>query len=255
MTNTPAYESEYWTTGKDLAIESLGIRDKLMKAPQVREWIAAKVKPEGLLYTQVADFWLRIKKADGHARRRELDPPNPFIYRGKNNAYQGRRDRIEEWHRAWIQRIGVQAQVDELEGKQDPVSHSLLKDLQQQHPWLVMITSKPKRGYTKSIVGWALGLTPGLMDQAYSNPEDLALEHFTLDEALRRPWFDRDERGMWLKILERVQQYALEELGQTFDRQYAELARLALADHEVERRGGETAQPDCTETQSPKIGL
>lgn len=124
MTNSPAYESEYWTTGKDLAIESLGIRDKLMMAHQVREWISTKVKPEGLLYTQVADFWLRIKKADGHARRRELDPTNPFIYRGKNNAYQGRRDRIEEWHRAWIQRIGVQAQVDELEGKQDPVSLS-----------------------------------------------------------------------------------------------------------------------------------
>lgn len=239
--NDAPEESNYWSHGKLLAIDSLGIRDRLMPASKVREWILKNVKPDGLMYTQVADFWLRIKKKDGLDRRQEQVPVNPFVYRGKNNAVQGRRDQIEVWHRAWIERIGVEARVAQVKGKHDPVSQSLMKEYEQQHPWLVMNTRKPIRGYTKFVVGWAEGITLGLMDRAYPNPDDLDLEYLTIADALRQPWFDREEQGMWVKILRRMHQLALEEQQQIFAQEYAELARLAL------QNGGAHAQSPETD--------
>lgn len=221
------YENEYWAGGLDLAIDSLGLKDRLMGANAVRDWIGVHVPSHGLLYTTVADFWLRIKKAVGQERRREADPPNPFVYRGDNNAYQGKREQIEAWHRAWIQRVGVEAQVKELDGKRDPVSRSLREALEQQHPWLVKNTARDKRRYT---VGFAAGMTQGLMDRAFPDGESLDLEYRTLSDALRQPWFDHEERALWLKILRQVHRLALDEQEAAFAREEAELSRLALAD-------------------------
>lgn len=247
------HETTYWEDGKALAISSLGIR--LTDAVQVRNWISKYVQPYGMLSTTVADFWLRIPKPKGQERRLELDPPSPFIYPGPNNTLQGQRAKIEQWHEAWIKRVGVEAQIKELEGKHDPVSNRIRLELQREQPWLVQNSRKDKR---RKIVGWAEGLTPGLLDRAFTDPDTLDLVDMPLADALRQPWFDRDEQGMWVKILgslqaqaieeeqhaideqrravegqegQRVldeQQRALDEQARTYQRQYSELARLAL---------------------------
>lgn len=208
------HETTYWEDGKALAISSLGIR--LTDASQVRNWISKYVQPYGMLSTTVADFWLRIPKPKGHDRRRELDPPSPFIYPGPNNTLQGQRTKIEQWHEAWNERLGVEARVEDLKGKEDPVSRRILAELQRDYPYLVVNSRKDKRRY---IVGWAEGLTPGLMDRAFTDPDTLDLEDMTLVEALRRPWFDRDEQGMWVKILGLLQAQAIEEEQQAIDEQ------------------------------------
>lgn len=208
------HETTYWEDGKSLAISSLGIR--LTDAGQVRNWISKYVQPYGMLSTTVADFWLRIPKPKGHDRRRELDPPSPFIYPGPNNTLQGQRTKIEHWHEIWIKRVGVEAQIEELTGKQDPVSRRIRAELERDNPYLVVNSKKDKRRY---IVGWAEGITPGLMDRAFTDPETLDLVDMPLADALRIPWFDRDEQSMWVKILGSLQKQAIDEQQQAIDEQ------------------------------------
>lgn len=213
---TVPHETTYWEDGKALAISSLGIR--LADAGQVRNWISKYVRPYGMLSTTVADFWLRIPKPKGQERRLELDPPSPFTYPGPNNTLQGQRAKIEVWHEAWINRVGVEARVKELEDKHDPVSRRIREELNREYPYLVMNSKKPKRRY---IAGWAEGITPGLMDRAFTDPDTLDLEDLSIADALQRPWFDRDEQAMWLKILGALQAQAIKEEQHAIDEKRA----------------------------------
>ncbi|MCV2216100.1 hypothetical protein [Thauera sp. Sel9] len=220
---TAPSETTYWEDGKALAISSLGIR--LTDAGQVRDWISKYVQPYGMLSTTVADFWLRIPKPKGQERRLELDPPSPFTYPGPNNAMQGQRVRIEEWHEAWNKRVGVEARYKELEDKHDPVSRRIRAELERDQPYLVLNSRKSKRRY---IVGWAEGITPGLMDRAFTDPDTLDLEDLSIAAALQRPWFDRDEQAMWLEILRSLQDQAIDEQKREYDERYSELKRQVL---------------------------
>lgn len=242
-----AKELSYWKTGMEQAYLTLAIdRTKVLTAEGVRAWIN-NVPPETSLSTWVADFWLRLKPDVGPHRRKHEPPANPFTDRTEGNSIRGRRDKIEVWHRAWIDRVGVEAQYEALDGAQDSVSLSIRSELEKAHPWLI-------RG--GKIVGWALGIGEGLMDRAFADPNDLDIEVITLPEVLRREWFDRDERALWLRALQRLhieaqgeQRRALEDLPEEVDRgpmeealaeqeradrlEYAELARLVLGEYRV----------------------
>lgn len=71
-----------------------------------------------------------------------------------------------------------------------------------------------------------------MLDRAYPEPDTMDIEYLTIADALRRDWFDRDERGTWLRILRKLHELALDEMSEHFVLEYSELARLGLmTDH------------------------
>lgn len=223
-----AKHQDYITLGMALAIKSLEIRNAHRLSEQgVRDWISAHVGEDGLFFARAADFWLEIEKEDGEQWRRWGYPVSPWL-----DAKRAPRFKVEDWYDKCIERVGVEAKVDRLAGKQNSVSIGALATLQKVHPWLVYPNlDRPVKQY-KRVVGFVGFVPPGMLDQVYPEPDTLDIEDLTIADALRREWFDRDERGTWLRILRKLHELAVDEMSEQFAAEYSELARHALmTDH------------------------
>ena len=223
-----AKHENYITLGMNLAIKSLGIPDAdRMDEQEVRDWISENVGDDGKFFAQAADFWLEIDKEDGHEWRRWGYPESPWL-----NAKKALRPKVVDWHDRCLERIGVQARADKLKGKQNSVSVGALATLRKEHPFLVCPgLDRPVKQY-KRVAAFVGFVSPGMLDRAYPEPDTLDIEYLTIADALRRDWFDRDERRTWLRILRKLHELALDELGEQFAVEYSELARHGLmTDH------------------------
>lgn len=230
---------DFHTLGLQRAIEALGVPPRSQgDATSVRQWINDHVSPTTLMYATTADFWLALKKRQGPQRRKQKPPESPFRVRGAGGkaAEQAQRAEVEIWHEAWVAREGVMAQYDALADKVDAVSVSLLKTLRAQHPWVCLVAS----GF---VVGYAEAVSSHLLERALTDPEQLRIEQLTMDQALRRQWFDQDERGWWIHALRKLQQGALEELESSFNVQYSALRKLALTDVAASSKEVDTEPP------------
>ena len=218
----------YITLGMALAIKSLEIPDTdRMNEQEVRDWISDHVGNDGKFFAQAADFWLEIDKEDGHEWRRWGYPESPWL-----NAKKALRPKVVDWHDRCLERVGVQAKADKLKGKQNSVSVGALKTLQREHPWLVCPNlDRPVKQY-KRVAALAGFVPTGMLERAYPDADMIDIEYLTIADALRRDWFDREERGTWLRILRKLHELALDEMGEQFSVEYSELARQALmTDH------------------------
>lgn len=223
-----AKHDSYITLGMGLAIKSLDIpRADRLTAQGVRDWISEHVGNDGKFYAQVADFWLEIDKEDGHEWRRWGYPESPWL-----NAKKALRPKVVDWHDKCLDRIRVQARADKLKGKQNSVSVGALTTLQQEHPWLVCPGIDRSVKQYKRVAAFVGFVPPDMLDRAYPEPDTMDIEYLTIADALRRDWFDRDERGTWLRILRKLHELALDEMSEHFVLEYSELARLGLmTDH------------------------
>lgn len=221
---------EYSSLGMIRAIESLGVPSRRLRDVDVRMWINEFVPPDKLMYATVADFWLELKKWEGQRRRKQQPPASPFRNFGKGGraADQAYRREIEEWHTAWCERLGAETVYKAVEGRTDSVSVLMAEELRRKHAWLMLAGTG--RGKQRAVVGFANNLPAGLLEQAYADPEAIYIEHLTLADALRRSWFDRDERGLWIRVLGWMHDTALSELRANYASEMSEIQRLALTD-------------------------
>jgi hypothetical protein len=219
---------DYHSRGMTLAIKLLGIPDDTrLDAQGVRDWIEVHVdRQDGVLVVTVADFWLSIDKHTGPTWRLWSYPINPWL-----NVKRAPRFQVEDWYEKCVEREGVVPMDDALAGKQDAVNKRLRAKLREKHPWLVTMgpDRQPKK-YKSFIVGNVGSISEELLDRAFPDPNTLNIEFLTLGQALRRPWFDREERIIWLRVLGWLHTAALEEQRQAFDEEYSAVSRLALMD-------------------------
>ena len=52
-----------------------------------------------------------------------------------------------------------------------------------------------------------------MLERAYPDADMIDIEYLTIADALRRDWFDREERGTWLRILRKLHELALDEMS------------------------------------------
>lgn len=223
-----AKHENYITLGMNLAIKSLDIPDAdRMNEQEVRDWISENVGDDGKFFAQAADFWLEIDKEDGHEWRRWGYPESPWLI-----AKKAPRPKVVVWHGKCIERVGVQAMADKLKGKQNSVSVGALATLHKEHPYLVCPgLDRPVKQY-KRVAALAGFVPTGMLERAYPDADMIDIEYLTIADALRRDWLDPDERMTWLRILRKLHELALDEMGEQFSVEYSELARQALmTDH------------------------
>ncbi|PZS87672.1 hypothetical protein A7X83_01640 [Stenotrophomonas maltophilia] len=213
-------KQDYWDTGLARAVDSLpGIPTRYWgDAAYVRQWINM-AQEDVLLFTTVADFWLLLTNAKGQERRSLSPPKHPFDIKN-GNGFQAERSRVKQWHVDWIQREGVEAQYKAVKGKVDTVSVDWASQLEINHPYLIT--------NTKDVIGALSFVSQGVLDRF--TPSVVNLEWMSLGQALRRPWVDRDDRVYWFKVLEAIQQAALDDLEASYGLERSEIKRLVLGD-------------------------
>ena len=179
---------EYEDEGLEQAVEYFSkvagtFRKHTAKAEDVRRAIDS-LPPHTVLQATMSDFWLRLTKTEGRKRRKDSPPPSPFVKSGRNLVAE--KQRIADWDVHWLAKEA--AFVFAKSGSSH--SRSVGDLLRTRLPWITA-----DKG---SVLGCATELPIDLLNQAIRQPQKLALEWMTLEQALLGRWMEVEERKVWL---------------------------------------------------------
>ena len=179
---------EYEDEGLEQAVEYFSkiggtFRKDAAKAVDVRSAID-RLPPNAVLQATMSDFWLRLTKTEGRKRRKDSPPPSPFVKNGR--SLEAEKQRIADWDVHWLAKEAARVFAKSGSSKSRMVGDMLRTRL----PWIIAETG--------AVIGSAADLPVKMLEQAIAQPEKLALEWMTLEQALLGRWTEVDERKIWL---------------------------------------------------------
>ena len=179
---------EYEDEGLEQAVEYFSkiggtFRKDTAKAEDVRSAIDS-LPPHAVLQATMSDFWLRLTKTEGRKRRKDSPPPSPFVKNGRHLEAEKRR--IAEWDVRWLAKEAARVFAKSGSSQSRTVGDMLRTRL----PWITADNG--------AVIGCAAELPIAMLEQAMRQPEKLALEWMTLEQALLGRWMDVEERKVWL---------------------------------------------------------
>jgi len=187
---------EYAEEGCKKAIEYLKaqgktVRDGIAVMKEVHAALDA-LPPTAVMTTSVADFWLRLTRAEGQRRRRLEPPQNPFKGHPEDaKIKQAQKGELQIWDELW----SMQEAYEKVFSKSGSArTRGIGELLRTQLPWLIT--------HSGVVIGSAGELPIAKLAEVIAHPERASMAWLTLEKALRRKWQDVSERGVWLTRFE-----------------------------------------------------
>ncbi len=146
------------------------------------------------LQVSVADLWLNLSKYQSQQRRSQEPPPSPFTKQGKELV--GVKADIRDWDLAWleIEHLRLAAKIYALSGTRAARTQALAF-----RERLAVLT-----GADGVVMGFVEAMAPGALAHALTQPERLRVVNLSLDRALARRWWDKDDQLRVLDAYTRV---------------------------------------------------
>lgn len=146
------------------------------------------------LHVTVADLWLNLSKYQSQQRRQQEPPPSPFTKQGKE-LVGGKAD-IRDWDNAWleIEHLRQGARIYALSGTGAARAQAV-----KFRERLAVLT-----GGNGVVMGFVDQMTPTALAHALTQPAQLRVVDLSLDQALARRWWDKDEHLRVLDATTRV---------------------------------------------------
>lgn len=141
------------------------------------------------LHVTVVDLWLNLSKYQSQQRRQQEPPPSPFTKQGKDLVAV--KADIRDWDSAWleIEHLRQGAKVYALSGR--GAARAQAEKFRER---LAVLT-----GGNGVVMGFVDQMAPNALAHALTQPERLRVVDLTLDEALGRRWWDKDDQ---LRVLD-----------------------------------------------------
>ena len=146
------------------------------------------------LHVTVADLWLNLSKYQSQERRRQDPPPSPFRKQGKDLVAV--KADIRDWDNAWleIEHLRLGAKIYALSGTRAARTQAV-----KFRERLAVLT-----GGNGVVMGFVDQMTPTALAHALTQPAQLRVVDLSLDQALARRWWDKDEHLRVLDATTRV---------------------------------------------------
>lgn len=202
MTNGPSTNrqrgtlTEHHEKGCSLAQRVLAELDdpRLHTHEDMRRAIEDRLPDNTHLHVTVADLWLNLSKYQSQQRRQQEPPPSPF--RKVGNELVGVKADIRDWDLAWLQieHLRLAAKIYALSGT--GAARAQAAAFRER---LAVLT-----GADGVVMGFVDRMAPGALGHALTQPANLRVVDLSLDQALGRHWWDKDDQLRVLDAYTRV---------------------------------------------------
>lgn len=179
------------------------------------------LKPDVMLQTTMADFWLGLTRTEGQRRRGNKPPPSPFERDDSNSNrrnFVATKRAIEEWDMQWRIREGAESLGREFAKGGTIQARNAGQMIRERLPWLV--------ANHKIIFGLLADLPRDQLKSVVEHPETLGVSWMTVEQALRGQWKESEERREWL--------YRFKEAQRDIERELEAIALRQTIDERLE---------------------